>query len=124
MNELVQIIHPGVLLEVSFNDGEDINIQAVFDDNLLSGVQRPLETAATGVLQVIQIFAYLILFRPKLLLVDEPDAHLHPDKQERLIEALEQAANRVRSSSNPNDSQPAHSWGCVAHGKPLMGQAR
>jgi len=93
LNELVQIIHPGVSLEVSFNDREDINIQAAFDDNLLSGVKRPLETAATGVLQVVQIFAYLILFRPKLLLVDEPDAHLHPDKQERLIEALEKAAN-------------------------------
>ena len=94
LNELVQIIHPSVSLEVSFNDREDINIQAMFDDELLSGVKRPLETAATGVLQVIQIFAYLILFRPKLLLVDEPDAHLHPDKQERLIEALEQAANK------------------------------
>lgn len=92
LNELVRVIHHDVQLEVSFNDREDINIQALFDDKLLSGVRRPLETAATGVLQVIQIFAYLILFRPKLLLIDEPDAHLHPDKQERLIEALEEAA--------------------------------
>ncbi|VWC22282.1 translation initiation factor IF-2 [Burkholderia aenigmatica] len=94
LNELVQIIHPGVSLEVTFNDREDIKIQATFDDSLLSGIKRPLETAATGVLQAIQIFAYLILFRPKLLLVDEPDAHLHPDKQERLIEALEHAAQK------------------------------
>jgi energy-coupling factor transporter ATP-binding protein EcfA2 len=43
-------------------------------------------------LQVIQIFAYIVYFRPKLVLIDEPDAHLHPDKQERLIEALERAA--------------------------------
>jgi hypothetical protein len=43
-------------------------------------------------LQVIQIFAYLILFEPKIMLIDEPDAHLHPDKQERLIETLELAA--------------------------------
>ncbi|MBU3639632.1 ATP-dependent endonuclease [Polynucleobacter sp. AP-RePozz3-80-G7] len=92
LNELVQIIHPNVRLEVGFDDREDINIRALFEDKLLSGLKRPLETAATGVLQVIQIFAYLILFRPKLLLIDEPDAHLHPDKQERLIEALEQAA--------------------------------
>ncbi|WP_082221654.1 translation initiation factor IF-2 N-terminal domain-containing protein [Herbaspirillum chlorophenolicum] len=92
LNELIQIIHPDVQLEVSFNDREDINIQALFDDRLLAGTKRPLEAAATGVLQVVQIFAYLILFRPKLLLIDEPDAHLHPDKQERLIEALEQAA--------------------------------
>ena len=94
LNDLVQMIHPGVSLDISFNDREDINIQAAFDDRLLSGVKRPLEAAATGVLQAIQIFAYLILFRPKILLVDEPDAHLHPDKQERLIEALEQAASK------------------------------
>nr|WP_242404648.1 ATP-binding protein [Janthinobacterium agaricidamnosum] len=93
LNELVGSVHPGVQIEVSFNDREDINIQAVFDDERLAGVKRPLEAAATGVLQVTQIFAYLILFRPKLLLVDEPDAHLHPDKQERLIEALELAAS-------------------------------
>lgn len=92
LNDLVRSVHPSVQIEVSFNDREDINIQAVFDDERLAGVKRPLEAAATGVLQVVQIFAYLILFRPKLLLVDEPDAHLHPDKQERLIETLEVAA--------------------------------
>lgn len=92
LNTLIQMVHPNVQLEVSFNDREDINIQALYDDAVLAGVKRPLETAATGVLQVVQIFAYLILFRPKLLLIDEPDAHLHPDKQERLIEALEHAA--------------------------------
>ncbi len=96
LDELVQTIHPEVKLEVSFNDREDINIVALFDDGLLSGIKRPLETAATGVLQVIQIFAYLILFRPKLLLIDEPDAHLHPDKQERLIETLELAASEFQ----------------------------
>lgn len=93
LNRLIQIIHPNVQVEVSFDEREDVHIQASFDDNLLSGEKRPLETAATGVLQVIQIFAYLVLFRPKLMLIDEPDAHLHPDKQERLIEALELAAN-------------------------------
>ncbi|MGX9526131.1 translation initiation factor IF-2 N-terminal domain-containing protein [Alcaligenes nematophilus] len=93
LNELVRSVHPNVQIEVAFNDREDINIQATFEDERLSGNRRPLEMAATGVLQVIQIFAYLVLFKPKLLLVDEPDAHLHPDKQERLIEALESAAS-------------------------------
>lgn len=93
LNRLVQIVHPNVRVEVTFDEREDIHIQASFDDNLLCGVKRPLETAATGVLQVIQIFAYLVLFRPKIILIDEPDAHLHPDKQERLIEALELAAS-------------------------------
>lgn len=97
LNRLIQIVHPNVQVEVSFDEREDVHIQASFDDDLLSGEKRPLETAATGVLQVIQIFAYLVLFQPKLLLIDEPDAHLHPDKQERLIEALELAANEFEA---------------------------
>lgn len=99
LNQLVQMVHPDFWIEVNFNEREDFNIQAVFNDSRLAGSKRPLETAATGVLQVIQIFAYLILFRPKLLLIDEPDAHLHPDKQERLIEALELAAEEFQVQS-------------------------
>lgn len=97
LNEFVQKIHPGLLVSVGFDEREDINIRAEFTSPGLMGMVRPLEAAATGVLQVVQIFAYLILFRPKLLLVDEPDAHLHPDKQERLIEALEDAASEFQT---------------------------
>ncbi|MGJ0454811.1 MAG: ATP-dependent nuclease [Methylocystis sp.] len=92
LNELVGLVHPGIELIVNFDEREDFNISASYRDITLSGHSRSLETAATGVLQVVQIFAYLILFRPKIMLIDEPDAHLHPDKQERLIEALEGAA--------------------------------
>jgi energy-coupling factor transporter ATP-binding protein EcfA2 len=92
LNELVRTVHPGISIHVSFNDREDYHISATYQDKELSGESRILETAATGVLQVIQIFAYLVLFRPRIMLIDEPDAHLHPDKQERLIEALEKAA--------------------------------
>ncbi|MHB0851830.1 translation initiation factor IF-2 N-terminal domain-containing protein [Stutzerimonas nitrititolerans] len=93
LNKLVQMVHPGVWVEVFFDEREDFHIQATFKDSKLNVEGRPLESAATGILQVIQIFAYLILFRPKLILIDEPDAHLHPDKQERLIEALEFAVS-------------------------------
>lgn len=96
LTRLVQMVHPGVVIEVSFDEREDFHINATFLDERLEGEKRPLESAATGVLQVVQIFAYLVLFRPKLLLIDEPDAHLHPDKQERLIEALEIAANEFQ----------------------------
>lgn len=92
LNELVQQVHPGVQIDVAFDEREDYHISATIRTEGLTGQSRPLETAATGVLQVVQIFAYLILFEPKVMLIDEPDAHLHPDKQERLIEALERAA--------------------------------
>lgn len=49
----------------------------------------PLDMVGTGVLQAIQIFAYATLFEPKLLLLDEPDAHLHPSNQALLVRAFE-----------------------------------
>jgi len=39
-------------------------------------------------LQVIQILAYACFYNPPLLLLDEPDAHLHADSQTRLHSAL------------------------------------
>ena len=93
LNQMVQRVHPGAHVDVSFDDREDYHITASIRTDGFVGQSRPLETAATGVLQVVQIFAYLILFEPKVMLIDEPDAHLHPDKQERLIEALESAAS-------------------------------
>lgn len=92
LNELIQQVHPGVTVDVAFDEREDYHISATIRTNELADYSRPLETAATGVLQVVQIFAYLILFEPKVMLIDEPDAHLHPNKQERLIETLERAA--------------------------------
>ncbi|UMY16782.1 AAA family ATPase [Methylobacterium organophilum] len=92
LNQMVQQVHPGIQVDVAFDEREDYHISATIRTNGFAGQSRPLETAATGVLQVVQIFAYLILFEPKVMLIDEPDAHLHPDKQERLIEALERAA--------------------------------
>jgi energy-coupling factor transporter ATP-binding protein EcfA2 len=93
LNQMVHRVHPGAHVDVSFDDREDYHITASIRTDGFVGQSRPLETAATGVLQVVQIFAYLILFEPKVMLIDEPDAHLHPDKQERLIEALESAAS-------------------------------
>ncbi len=90
LNCLLQKVHPNVSIDVSYDDREDFHISATVH---MDGDKRPLETAATGILQTIQIFAYLIFFEPRLMLIDEPDAHLHPNRQERLIEALEQAAD-------------------------------
>jgi len=58
---------------------------------------RPLELAGIGYLQVLQIFSYLVYFRPVVLLVDEPDAHLYPIAQERLVNVLAKAAQEFDS---------------------------
>lgn len=90
---------PGVRFWVKFDRIRDVNIDAQFwtPDMASRGTsiefqRKPLEMAGTGFLQVVQIFAYLLTFSPRLLLIDEPDAHLHPGTQEALIRAIEQAA--------------------------------
>lgn len=42
----------------------------------------------TGTLQAIQILSYITFYEPKILLLDEPDAHIHPNKQKELIQLL------------------------------------
>jgi len=56
-----------------------------------------LDMASTGMLQVIQILAYACFYAPPLLLLDEPDAHLHADSQSRLYDALRGVATESRT---------------------------
>lgn len=56
-----------------------------------------LDMASTGMLQVIQIIAYACYYAPPLLLLDEPDAHLHADSQSRLYEALRGVAAETQT---------------------------
>ncbi|MDP9838076.1 putative ATPase [Neorhizobium huautlense] len=54
----------------------------------------PVDLCGTGVIQITQIISYAILFNPKLLLVDEPDSHLHPSRQSLLADALAKIVDR------------------------------
>lgn len=78
-----------VRLKVNFDEGLDFQIRAEAE---IGGSLTPLELLGTGYLQLIQIFCYILLFNPKILLVDEPDIHLHPSVQEKLTESLLQIA--------------------------------
>ena len=84
-------------LKVTFDQQKHYKIHAEFQTGAMRSVDprrfKPLELAGIGFLQVIKIFAYLVYFRPRILLVDEPDSHLHPDVQERLVNVLMAAAN-------------------------------
>ena len=53
--------------------------------------------ASTGMLQVIQIIAYACFYAPPLILLDEPDAHLHADSQARLYDALRSVAAETKT---------------------------
>lgn len=78
-----------IKLKVKFDEATDFDIQAEVEIN---GMSIPLELIGTGYLQLIQIFCYILLFKPKILLIDEPDIHLHPSVQEKLAHSLLQIA--------------------------------
>lgn len=98
LSQWVGRILPGVRFWVKFDRLRDKNIDVRFmtPDMKVAGqgdqvAWKAIEMAGTGFLQVVQIFDYLLYFKPKLLLVDEPDAHLHPTRQQALIRALSEA---------------------------------
>lgn len=72
-------------LDVKFNEATDFDIHA---DARIGALSLPLELLGTGYLQLIKIFCYILLFKPSILLIDEPDIHLHPIVQEKLAESL------------------------------------
>lgn len=78
-----------VKLKVKFDESKDFEIHAEAE---ISAITMPLELLGTGYLQLIQIFCYILLFNPKILLIDEPDIHLHPSVQEKLADSLLQIA--------------------------------
>lgn len=96
VEDLVTKVMGDFELKVDFNDARHTRVNALFrtGEMVSNGDRgfRPLELAGIGYLQVLQIFCYLVYFRPVLLLVDEPDAHLYPIAQERLVEVLSEAA--------------------------------
>lgn len=101
VQRLVSNVLGDLTISVNFDETKDFKIQAAFQTKAMKDADpkrfKPLELAGIGFLQVIQIFAYLVYFRPRLLLVDEPDSHLHPDMQERLVGVLMHAASAYDS---------------------------
>ncbi len=85
----LSMIFPNVRINVNFNPTIDQFIDVTVSE---TGRQVPLDLAGTGLLQSIQILAYLHLFSPKLIIIDEPDSHLHPNNQRLLCSLLSAVA--------------------------------
>jgi ABC-type phosphate transport system ATPase subunit len=87
----MQSIFPGIQIEIDFNEATDENIEVSF--KFAAGPRLPIDAAGTSILQASQIIAYVCLFRPQLLILDEPDSHLHPDNQRILCDLISRLAN-------------------------------
>ncbi|MGY1747536.1 AAA family ATPase [Blastococcus sp. SYSU D00695] len=79
-------IFPDVALRLQFDDATDEYIRA--EVNRGEEYWLPIDSAGTGVLQALQVLSYVGVYGPKLLILDEPDSHLHPDNQRKLARLL------------------------------------
>lgn len=86
---LLDSCYPGCRVIIDHNPQHDRHVKVKVD---FEGACVTIDMASTGMLQVIQIIAYTCFYAPPLLLLDEPDAHLHADSQGRLYEALKGVA--------------------------------
>lgn len=82
-------IFAGLQIDVEFDPAVDevISARAISAQGNL-----PIDSCGTGVLQAIQTLAYIGVYKPEVLILDEPDSHLHPDNQRRLARLLNEIA--------------------------------
>lgn len=93
-HEVIASVFPGLTISTAFDPEAHLYIDiSVHHD----GRTVPLEMVGTGVLQAIQLVAYVTAYDPALLLLDEPDAHLHPSNQKLLALTLQKIAEVGRT---------------------------
>ena len=87
---LESVLKTPIKLHVNYDPDRDLYVDVKI--SMDGSTPIPVDLWGTGILQVTQIFAYVLHFKPAFLLVDEPDSHLHPSRQKALAEALERVA--------------------------------
>ncbi|MDL1862638.1 chromosome segregation protein SMC [Betaproteobacteria bacterium PRO7] len=75
----------------------DVQFDVTIDEHISATIETadsylPIDSCGTGVLQAVQTLAYIDVYRPRLLILDEPDSHLHPDNQRKLARLLSHLA--------------------------------
>lgn len=87
-SSFIQDLHevfPETNIKVNFLPETDEHIQVTVSTDV---GEVPIELAGTGVLQAAQILSYIHRFSPRLIVLDEPDSHLHPNNQRLLCKLL------------------------------------
>ncbi len=113
----IRELFPTLTLQVEFNDTSDEHIRVTFKMGD-RGVSLPLECAGTGVLQATQVLAYITLFKPQLLLLDEPDSHMHPSNQAALCRLLLRLA-KERDFQVMIATHSRHVFSAIRHEVPI-----
>ena len=110
-------IFPDVEIDVIFEQANDEHIRATITR---SGLVLPIDASGTGILQAAQVLAYVGVYKPQLLILDEPDSHLHPDNQRVLVRLLDEMAHEeglqvLLSTHSRHMLDESLSLGCRSH---------
>jgi energy-coupling factor transporter ATP-binding protein EcfA2 len=84
-HSMIGEVFPDLKISCDFDERVHTHIEMLVD---IDGIKVPLELVGAGTLQAIQLVAYATMYEPGLLLLDEPDAHLHPSNQRLLAATL------------------------------------
>lgn len=85
--------------EIGFDERRDVNVKATFQD--VCGDKRlslDFNASGSGFMQVLQILAPIYFMsqgETRVVLLDEPDAHLHPNLQETLAHTLREVQREL-----------------------------
>lgn len=90
------LIGERITFTINADEKQDFHIKVKATIGTHDNNAVPVELWGTGLLQVTQLYSYVILFEPSVFLVDEPDAHLHPSRQKLLAAAFEDISERYK----------------------------
>ncbi|MBS6639383.1 MAG: AAA family ATPase [Actinomyces sp.] len=91
-NAVSKLVGDDIQFEVEANETHDFHITVKAYIGSEDYYPIPVELWGTGLLQITQLYSYVILFQPSVFLADEPDAHLHPSRQRLLASAFDDIA--------------------------------
>ncbi len=91
-HSIISEVFPDLKISCDFNEQVHTSIEIFVD---IDGNRVPLELVGAGALQAIQLVAYATMYDPGLLLLDEPDAHLHPSNQRLLAAMITRACHQL-----------------------------
>lgn len=90
-HSIIGEVFEGLRISCEFNERTNTHIEVMVE---IDNNKIPLELVGAGALQAIQLVAYATMYEPALLLLDEPDAHLHPSNQRLLAATLTKIAEQ------------------------------
>ena len=85
LNAIIQKHFNVNLSKISFDEANDEFVTTEYKE---SGVELDIVMAGSGFLQFLQLLTFILSKKSNIVLLDEPDAHLHPSLQKILILVL------------------------------------